>query len=119
VLQPFFFILFSSFSGVAADQVFPGVEAFFSRAADMSANKGGMRHDKRFKSAEDALRWLIAARDTAGTVGSVTGRCVADGELGLTPDGDVFGPSAENRIHTRCDLEMVIDDIVQGNTPTG
>jgi hypothetical protein len=44
---------------------------------------------------------------------------VADGELGLTPDGDVFGPSAENRIHTRRDLEMVIDDIVQGNTPTG
>jgi hypothetical protein len=69
-----------------------------------------MTHDKRFKSAEDALKWLIAARDTAGTVGSVTGRCVADGELGLTPDGDVFGPSAEDRIHLRRDLEMVMDD---------
>lgn len=69
-----------------------------------------MTHDKKFRSAEDAMRRLIAARDTAGTVGSVTGRCVADGELGLTPDGDVFRPSAEDRIHMRRDLEMVMDD---------
>jgi hypothetical protein len=44
---------------------------------------------------------------------------VADKELGLTPDGDVFGPSNEDRIRLRRDLEMVIDDGVQGNTPTG
>ncbi len=71
-------------------------------------------YDKKYRSAEDALRWLIAARDTAGTVGSVTGRGVVDGELGLTPDGDVFGPSAEDRIHTRRDLEMIMDDGMDG-----
>ena len=52
---------------------------------------------------------MVAARDTAGTVGSVTGRCVEDGELGLTPDGDVFGPSMDDRIHMKRDLEMVMD----------
>lgn len=68
-----------------------------------------MTHEKRFKTAEDALKWLVSARDTAGTVGSVTGRCVEDGELGLTPDGDVFGPGMDDRIHMRRDLEMVMD----------
>jgi hypothetical protein len=69
-----------------------------------------MTYEKRFLSAEDALRWLVDDRDTAGNAGTITGKCVRDGELGTTPDGDVFGAGMDDRIHMRRDLEMVIGD---------
>jgi hypothetical protein len=64
---------------------------------------------KNFRSAEDALRWLADDRDTAGNAGTITGKCVRDGELGTTPDGDVFGAGMYYRIHMRRDLEMIMD----------
>jgi hypothetical protein len=69
-----------------------------------------MTYEKRFLSAEDALRWLVDDRDTAGNAVTIAGKCVRNGELGTTPDGDVFGVGMDDRIHMRKDLEMVIGD---------
>lgn len=69
-----------------------------------------MVYEKRFLSAEDALRWLVDEWDTAGNAGTITGKCVRDGELGTTPDGDVFGAGMDDRIHMRRHLKMIIGD---------
>ncbi|MBI9080802.1 MAG: hypothetical protein JEY79_13820 [Pseudodesulfovibrio sp.] len=62
----------------------------------------------RFQKAEEALRYLVAVKELEGSVGSVSGRAAADGELGLTPDGDAFGPDVSDRINARNDIEEAI-----------
>ncbi|WP_207262398.1 hypothetical protein [Desulfovibrio sp. Huiquan2017] len=62
----------------------------------------------RFHSAEEALTYLVAVRDLEGSCGSVSGRAAADGELGLAPDGDCFGPDATDKIAARIDLERTV-----------
>ncbi|SOB57591.1 protein of unknown function [Pseudodesulfovibrio profundus] len=50
-----------------------------------------MTYEKEFRSAEEALRWLVDERDKAGNAGTITGKCVQNGELGKAPGGNVFG----------------------------
>ena len=61
-----------------------------------------------FSSAEDALVFLGSARELEGSVGSVSGKATADGELGLSPDGDCWGPDSTDRIAARIDLERTV-----------
>lgn len=62
----------------------------------------------KFHSSDEALKYLISVRDLEGSCGSVSGRAAADGELGLSPDGDAFGPDVTDRINARLDLEEVV-----------
>ena len=62
----------------------------------------------KFHRAEEALRYITAAKDQEESIGSASCRTAADSELGLTPDCDTFGPDSTDKINARIDIEQTI-----------